>query len=164
MQDTWRVESKQTVNPGLRFEQETLNGNAISGFSLGNNWAPRIGATFDPNGDGKTKIYGSYGRFYSRVPNDLAARALSAETGISLADYYDVGLTTPIPNGVVAGPAPGTSTHFITNGATAVRLIVNAKMSYINEILFGVEREIMPNTSLGIRYIHRDIGAHARRR
>ena len=97
VQDTWRVGSRLTVNPGLRFEQETLNGNAISGFSLGNNWAPRIGATFDPNGDGKTKIYGNWGRFYSRVPNDLAARALSAETGISLADYFDVGLTTPIP-------------------------------------------------------------------
>ena len=165
VQDTWRVGSRLTVNPGLRFEQETLNGNAISGFSLGNNWAPRIGATFDPSGDGKTKIYGSYGRFYSRVPNDLAARALSAETGISLADYYDVGLTTPIPNGVVAGPAPGTSTHFITNGATAGDTIdPNAKMSYINEYLFGVEREIMPNTSLGVRYIHRRHRAHARRR
>jgi len=159
VQDTWRVGSRLTVNPGLRFEQETLNGNAISGFSLGNNWAPRIGATFDPNGDGKTKIYGSYGRFYARVPNDLAARSLSAETGIILADYFDVGLTTPIPNGVVAGPAPGTTTHFITNGATAGDTIdPNAKMSYINEYLFGVEREIMPNTSLGIRYIHRDIG------
>jgi hypothetical protein len=159
VQDTWRIGSRLTVNPGLRFEQETLNGNAISGFSLGNNWAPRIGATYDPIGDGKTKVYGNWGRFYSRVPNDLAARALSAEQGISVADYYDANLTQPIPNGVVAGPTPGTTTHFITNGATAGDTIdPNAKMSYVNEYLFGVEREIMPNTSLGIRYIHRDIG------
>ena len=156
VQDTWRIGSRLTVNPGLRFEQETLNGNAISGFSLGNNWAPRIGATFDATGDGKTKLYGNWGRFYSRVPNDLAARALSGETGISLADYFDPGLTKPVPNGVLAG---GVTNHLVTNGATAGDTIdPNAKMSYISEFILGAEREILPKTSLGVRYIYRDIG------
>ncbi len=156
VQDVWRIGDRLTVNPGLRFEQETLNGNAISGFSLGNNWAPRIGATFDPTGDGKTKIYGNWGRFYSRVPNDLAARALSAETGVSLADYFDAALTNPVPQGTLAG---GVTNHLVTNGAIAGDTIdPNAKMSYINELIVGMEREIMPNTSLGVRYIYRNIG------
>ncbi len=156
VQDTWRIGGRLTLNPGIRFEQETLNGNAILGFSLGNNWAPRVGATFDATGDGKTKIYGNWGRYYSRVPNDLAARALSAETGISLADYYDPNLTRPIANGVLAG---GVTNHFVTNGATAGDTIdPNAKMSYISEFVAGIDREILPNTSLGVRYIYRDIG------
>jgi hypothetical protein len=155
IQDTWRL-GRLTVNPGLRFEQETLNGNAISGFGLGNNWAPRIGATYDATGDGKTKLYANWGRFYSRVPNDLAARALSAEVGVSLADYFDPALTQPIPNGTLAGKV---TNHFVTNGATAGDTIdPNAKMSYINEVIAGFEREIMPNTSVGARYIHRNIG------
>ena len=33
------------------------------------------------------------------MPNDLAARALSADDGISRADYFDADLTQPIPNG-----------------------------------------------------------------
>ena len=156
VEDTWRLGSRLTLNPGIRFEAETLNGNAISGFSLGNNWAPRVGATFDATGDGKTKIFGNWGRYYSRVPNDLAARALSAEVGISQADYFDPNLTQAIPNGVSAG---GVTTHFITNGAQAGDTIdPNSKMSYINEFVGGVERQILPNTSLSVRYTYRDIG------
>jgi hypothetical protein len=156
VQDTWRVNPRLTINPGLRFEQETLNGNAISGFHLGNNWAPRIGATFDATGDGKTKLYTNWGRFYARVPNDLAARALSGETGISLADYYNASLTQPIPNGVLAG---GQTDHLQTNGSVAGDTIdPNTKMSYVSEFVAGFEREILPNTSFGVRYIYRDIG------
>src|SRR5215510_7703678 len=31
-------------------------------------------------------------------------------------------------------------------------------MSYMNELVAGIEREIMPHTSLGVRYIRRDLG------
>lgn len=53
------------------------------------NWAPRVGATFDPTGSGRMKIFGNYGWFYAKVPNDLAARALSADAGVTRADYFD---------------------------------------------------------------------------
>ena len=71
-----------------------MSGTLVSDFKLKNNWAPRIGATFDPTGDGKGKVFGNFGIFYARVPNDLAARALSADAGIG-ADYFDANLTQP---------------------------------------------------------------------
>ncbi len=40
----------------------------------------------------------------------------------------------------------------------------NAKLSYIDEFVVGVEREVMPNTTVGVRYIHRNIAARARGR
>src|SRR5260221_318142 len=73
VQDSWRVGDRLTISPGLRYEQEKLDGTLISGFSLKNNWAPRIGVSYDVTGDSKTKLFGSYGRFYARIPNDLAA-------------------------------------------------------------------------------------------
>ena len=57
----------------------------------------RIGAAYDLTGNGKTKVYGNYGIFYARVPNDLAARALSKDDGYTRADYFDAGLTRPVP-------------------------------------------------------------------
>jgi hypothetical protein len=132
-----------------------LDGLQVKGFALKNNWAPRIGAAYDATGDGKTKIYGNWGRFYSRIPNDVAARHLSADDLTSRADYFDADLTSPIPAGVLAG---GVTNHFILQNPTAGAIDSNAKMSFIDEFGLGVEREVMTNTSLGIRYVYRNIG------
>jgi hypothetical protein len=155
VQDTWKASNRLTINPGIRYEQEKLSGTLIDNFELKNNWAPRIGATFDPAGDGKTKVFGNWGRFYARIPNDLAARALSADDGTSRADYFDANLTQPIPNGVLAA---GVTQHFLLQGVGADTIDPDAKLSYINEFVFGVEREVMANTSVGIRYVYRNIG------
>ena len=160
VQDTWRVGSRLTINPGIRYEQEKLAGQIITHFSLKNNWAPRIGAAYDVLGDGKTKLFGNFGIFYARVPNDLAARTLSADSGITRADYVDANLTQPIPDGTVTqvpGQAPVT-THFLTAGLGADTIDPNAKLSYVNEWVGGFEHEILPNTTAGVRYIHRSIG------
>jgi hypothetical protein len=93
VQDTWRV-GRVTLNPGVRYDQQHLTG-TLDDFTLKNNWSPRIGVTYDPSGTGRTKVYGHYGRYYSQIPNDLAARALSADAGIG-ADYFDA-TTQPVP-------------------------------------------------------------------
>jgi Carboxypeptidase regulatory-like domain/TonB dependent receptor-like, beta-barrel/TonB-dependent Receptor Plug Domain len=155
VQDTWHATDRLTINPGLRYEQERLAGTLVDNFTLKNNWAPRVGATFDATGDNKTKIYGSYGRYYARIPNDLAARALSADDGTSRADYFDANLTQPIPNGVLAGDV---TQHFQLQGVGADTIDPNAKLSYTNEYLVGFEREILPETSVGVRYTYKNIG------
>jgi hypothetical protein len=91
------------------------------------------------------------------MPNDLAARSLSSEVTMTRGDYFDANLTQPVPDGTLAG---GQTTHLLLSGAVAGDTIdPNAKMSYLNEFIAGVEREVMPNTSIGVRYIHRNIGS-----
>jgi outer membrane receptor protein involved in Fe transport len=155
VQDSWRVSDRFTLNPGLRYEQQKLAGTIISDFSLKDNWAPRIGATYDLTGDGRTKLFGGYGRFFARMPNDLAARALSADDGTSRADYFDADLTQPIPDGVLAGDV---TQHFLIQGVGADVIDPDAKLSYADEWLAGIEREVALNTSVGLRYTYRNIG------
>ncbi len=155
VEDTWRVGNRLTIKPGLRYEQETLDGTLIQDFKLDKNWAPRVGATLDLAGNGRSKLYGSYGIFYQRIPNDLAARALSADAGIG-ADYFDANLTQPIPNGVAAGPG-GTTTHYSIAGAGADVIDPNVKISYMQEVLVGFEHQLAANMSVGVRYVHRNI-------
>jgi hypothetical protein len=161
LQDSWKVGNRLTINPGVRFDQESLNGDLIKGWELKNNWAPRIGAAYDATGDGKTKIYGNYGIYYNRVPNDLAARALSADDGYSRIDYFDAGLSRPVAAGTItrtSATAAATTTHSILLGAFPDDVDPNAKMSYNNEIVLGFEREIMARTTFGVRYVFRNTG------
>ena len=155
VQDSWKVNDRLTLNPGLRYEQQKLAGTIITDFSLKDNWAPRIGATYDLTGDGRTKLFGTYGRFFARMPNDLAARALSADDGTSRADYFDADLTQPIPDGFLAGDV---TQHFLIQGVGADIIDPAAKLSYADEWLAGIEREMWPNTSVGVRYMYRNIG------
>jgi hypothetical protein len=160
-QDSWRVSDRFTVNPGIRYEQEKLAGTIVTDFTLKNNWAPRIGATYLLTADGRTKAYGSYGRFYARIPNDLAARALSADDSTSRADYFDPNLTQPIPEGVATiDPTTGASitNHFVLAGTGADTIDPNAKLSYTSEYVVGAQREIATGMSLGLQYSYRNIG------
>jgi hypothetical protein len=143
-----------TINPGIRYEQEKMSGTIIKDWELKNNWAPRIGVTYDASGDGRTKIYGNYGRFYARIPNDLAARALSADDSFTRGDYYDANLTQVVPEGV---PAAGVTRHFILAGVGADTIDPDAKLTYTNEVVFGIDREIMRNTTFGVRYVFRNM-------
>jgi hypothetical protein len=162
-QDTWKVGNKLTVNPGVRYEQEKMSGTIIKDFQLKNNWAPRIGLTYDATGDGRTKVYGNYGVFFARIPLDLAARALSADDSFTRGDYFDANLTKPIPAGTpTVTPAQaltGTSTtsHFILAGVGADTIDPKAKLSYTNEVVIGIDRELMPQTTVGVRYIFRNM-------
>ncbi|HET7294940.1 MAG TPA: TonB-dependent receptor [Vicinamibacteria bacterium] len=179
-QDTWQLGKKLTIKAGVRYEQQKLIGsdsprpagslcNANDEFpgqgsgngaeipcevTWDNNWAPRVGFTFDPTGTGKAKIYGSWGRFYAKIPNDLAARALSADAGISRADYFDASLTQPVPEGVNAA---GSTRHLIIAGTHAAAFDPDAKSTYKDEFLAGVEWEAIPRLNLGARYIHRNM-------
>jgi hypothetical protein len=79
-QDSWRVSPHVTLNYGVRYDVEippkfkapqglALPAYSILGVQKGiqtdkNNIQPRIGVAWDPHGDGKTVVRGSYGMFY----------------------------------------------------------------------------------------------------
>jgi len=160
VEDSWTVGNSLTIRPGVRYEQETLSGTIIQGFSLKNNWAPRLGVVWDPTRSGKSKVFANYGRYFARVPNDLAARALSSDATIT-ADYFDPDLTRPVPNGTETTNALSgttTTTHFTLLGGSADDIDPDAKLSYYDEWVAGGEYALLSGFDVGVRFVHRDIG------
>lgn len=58
-QDTWIVNEHWTLEAGLRMDRQSIIGQT--------NVAPRAGVALDPAADGKSKVYGNWGRFYDNV-------------------------------------------------------------------------------------------------
>lgn len=152
VQDSWNATSRLNVKAGVRWERQEMDGQAEN-IKFDGVFAPRLGASYDYLGNGKSKIYGSWGRFYEKIPNDIAVRAFSAE--ISYTGYfYDAALTQPLPapyapniSGaptVVEGFAPSTSSN-------------KTKPQYSDEYVIGGEQEVGAGLSLGARYIKRNI-------
>lgn len=66
LQDRWRVNSRLTLDLGVRYE---LEANPPSVGTDPNNIAPRVGLAWTPTADGKWVVRAGYGLFYS--PNNL---------------------------------------------------------------------------------------------
>jgi hypothetical protein len=102
IQDKWQPTKRLTLNLGIRFEKEdlpTFNG-IPSGvdFDWTEKIAPRLGFAYDIFGDGKTKVFASYGQFYDRVKFALPRGLFGGD--ISLQDFFEIfpGQTTSMFN------------------------------------------------------------------
>ena len=175
LQDTWQID-RLTLRPGVRWDRQRLvgfdptedvqlcfegdtrpgagdgTGAAIACNFTWNNVSPRIGATYDLTGTGRMKVYGSWGRFYAKVPNDLGVRAMSADAGISRQNFRDPGLTQPVSNGTSFA---GQTTHLLLAGLGAAVIDPDAGSTYKQEFMGGVEFEVLNSASVGVRYVHR---------
>jgi len=87
-QDSWTIGHGVTIDAGIRVEKEKLpppSGYKVSAidFSWSDKIEPRLGAAWDPTGQGKMKLFGSYG-----VVNDVM-KLLVAQTSWGAQAYEE---------------------------------------------------------------------------
>lgn len=157
-QDTWDLTPNLKVFYGLRYEtqaQKDPNGVTFMKFDNFSDYTqPRVGFTWDPNKDGKTKISGSFARYFEQVPQRLAARVYGNEVyqrdRWSGAGHY---LYSPVGIGTTFGPPTG-HTDFATPYARDP-LAEGTKLPRRTEYTLGYEQTIQEGLTIGIHGKHR---------
>ena len=116
-QDRYSLRDDVTLDLGLRYDRQT--------FSDGNaNFAPRVGAAWNPHGDPKTVVRGGYGLYFTQLRSNLQANFdLNGPLGIGsyTASPGQTGFPTCIP--------PISSTGVVGSGCTPVVFDPNAAAS-----------------------------------
>ncbi|HKZ03418.1 MAG TPA: hypothetical protein VJ180_14345, partial [Pyrinomonadaceae bacterium] len=168
IQDTWRINRFVTALVGIRQEQERLigspdpAGNKLA-YSFTGNWAPRIGVTVDPLGQGKTKAYYNFGRFFEYIPLDLAERSLSSEQGFRNAEFVPDFFIDGSGNRRVRLNALGSAqpivdaAHFLSCGPGSAGAACRAAGGFGSGVTVSLNdphNVILPGTKLGFAQEH----------
>jgi outer membrane receptor for ferrienterochelin and colicin len=172
VQDTWQINSRWTVKGGVRATHEEIKGSGsytlpldltasnrvgTTKFTPGHytfDWvySPRLGVTYDVLGNGKSKLYANYARYFERVPNDLAVRSFSSETSSTRVTYTLAGTPDPsVPMNVQATQTGGPNFQGFPN----TRVQPGTQLPYEDEYVLGYEQQIRPDLAIEVRGIFR---------
>ena len=160
LQDSWQVTSGLLLSVGVRNDHFTNNNNLGQAFvDEKNQWEPRIGASWDVNGDSSFKVYGNVGRYYLALPDNAAERAANVSTYL-LTDYTYTGVdpATGIPTGLaVLNPT------YSPDGEAGVPkdpkqvTATNLKPEYVDEFILGFDKQLNAEWNYGAKAMWRDL-------
>ena len=172
IQDNWSLfGDRLNLNLGLRndrFENKNVDGDTY--YSSGDNFSPRVGASFDVLGDGLTKLYGSFSRYYLPIAANTNIRLAGAEldfTKVNLLNGVNADGTpiigAPVLDGENNTPCPDTGTaNCDVNGdgtatSTVATIAQNLTAQSLDEYILGLEHNFGGGIRASIYFTHRNL-------
>jgi hypothetical protein len=157
IEDTWTVTDDITATIGLRSESfNNKNAAGESFIKIDNQIAPRLGISWDVNGDGESKVFANYGRYHLPVAANTNIRMAGAETYIH--DYYVFGGTLGANDVPTTGDLLGTQVNG-DGSVPDVRELLDTTIDpmYQDELIIGYQTMINDDWSWGVKYTQRDL-------
>jgi hypothetical protein len=140
-QDAWTIKERLTLNLGFRFDYNKAGypGEGRDNLYVTNCPGFRAGFAYDLFGDGKGAVKGGFFRYYAPIFNDYIYDLSTGYT--DLYGYWWNGTDWE---------------QFVHVPFTSVYSIdPNITHPYVDEINFSFERQVLPDLSLRVTYVHR---------
>jgi hypothetical protein len=166
-QDTWQIDRRFTINPGIRFDRyqnylpaQTHAATAfnpvatdfpeVSDLAHFNNWGPRIGAAYNVRGDGKTVVKGNFGIFR----NSPGPSLFNPNPSLWYTEYVWVDRNTDgtWQPGEQDGPATNSA-----GGITNEIVDPNLHMGVMTEAATFFEQEVASNFGVRTGFVYRHL-------
>jgi len=159
VEDEWQVNDQLMIRLGFRaeeFENKNAAGEIYVKLDMDDQIAPRLGFAYDVDGDGRSKVYGSYGTYYMPIAANTNIRLSGAE--FFTQDFYELisigadGL--PVIGALISEAVFGDGTVPDTSVGTDASIEPMTQIEYI----LGYERELFDGGWLGgVRMTYREL-------
>ena len=160
LEDRWQVTDNVLLTLGVRNDKFTNYNNVGQAYvDSGDQWAPRLGASWDVFGDSSLKIYGNLGRYYLALPNSVAVRGASASLYTNEYFTYTGIDANAAPTGLTAlGPGPVSSNGEYGQAPDATACAASDLRSQSqDEIMFGFDKTIGDKWFYGAKATYRKL-------
>ena len=168
-QDAWTINSKLTINAGVRTERERVPtysaGSDIPEFGIefgfAEKLAPRVGFAYDIKGDGSWKAFGSWGIFYDIFKLELPRGSFGGDKWLEYYYTLDTFNWPTIDDSPNCPPAcPGTlfrTTDFRHPSFGADAIEPDLKPMKQQEMTFGLDHQLGEVSSVQLHYVHKQV-------
>jgi hypothetical protein len=176
VQDSWTLNNKLTINAGIRTERERVPAfrTDLGGadypidFGFGEKLAPRVGFAYDLRGDGRSKVYGSWGLFYDIMKLEMPRGAFGGDKWLQryytldTAEWTSIGVNGNFPGTFIeqidfrhTGSQPGDCATPANPNANCIDPELDPTRQ--QEFTLGFDHELNSRTSVGVRYVHKQV-------
>ncbi len=157
IEDTWQITDDIVARIGLRNEAfENYNKAGEKFVDVTNQWAPRVGISWDIKGDGESKVYANYGRYFLPVATNTNVRLAGDE--LYTRQYFAVDSIDAnfVPT---LGQALSDLVIYGDGELKNTAETVNADLDpmYQDEFILGYEQVIDDSWSFGVKATYRDL-------
>lgn len=160
LEDRWQVTPDWLISMGLRNEGfQNFNADNVVYVEQKNQWAPRLGATWDVFGDSSFKAFAQVGRYHLAMPNNVALRG--AAGSLYTREYFSftgIDPNTGLPLGIQPiGDGPYSSNNEYGQAPNPETVAAkDLKSHFQDELVLGIEKSLGAY-NVGARWVYRDL-------
>lgn len=166
IEDSWSITPNFVAYLGARWDNfENKNGSGDTFVEIKNQFAPRLGFSWDVFGDSTFKVFGNAGRYALPLTATVAVRGASASLfSEEYFTYTGVDPVTNAPTGLtrITNPANGRPIRYLNNEFGVPKdantiASSNLEPMYQDEYILGFQKQITDSFSMGVRGVYRDL-------